>query len=217
MEPNNIDSAFRKAVNESAGPYEFEADQSKGRIWQQIQSGKSNRALPVLFRLLLAACILLFFCSTVLSILLFREKKSVHMLAEANRIVKTESSLPSQKIQTEKVTVANAQAPASDTVYIKRNVIIYQPLITTEKQVDTVYIRQVVFKEREQSPEMIAANPNNIAKESVQPDPVQSYGKEIVISNKQAGVARKKGKLLLKLGGNNSPSGNGSLAFTVNL
>ena len=217
MEPYNIDLAFRETVNESAGYYELEADQSKSRIWQQIQSGRKNHAFPVLFRLLLAACILLLFCTTLLAILLFREKKSVRTITEAKRMIKTESPLQRPLIQSEKVAVAIARNVSPDTVYIKRNVIVYQPLVSTEKQVDTVYIRQVVYKEREQTPGMIAVSQNNNGAEPGYPVQVQSPGKEIIISNKQSRIAEKKGKILLKLGGNNSSAGNGSLAFTVKL
>jgi len=217
MEPHNIDSIFRKTVNDSDGYYEFEADKSKGSIWQQIQTGKKNRAFPILFRLLVAACILLLFCTTLLAILLFREKKSVRMLAEAKRIIKTESSLPSPRTEPVKVAAVSTHAFSPDTVYIKRNVTVYQPLVKMEKQVDTIYITQVVYKERELNPEMSTASQNNSGKESVYPVPGQSAGKEILISNKQTRNAEKKGKFLLKLGGSNSSAGNGSLAFTVNL
>jgi hypothetical protein len=217
METNNIDSIFRKTVNESAGYYELEAEQSKGSIWQQIQSGKKNRALPVLFRLLAAACILLLFSTTLLAILLFREKKDVRMLAEANRILKTETPLQSPKIQSQNIAIAATHTLTPDTVYIKRNVIINQPFVTIEKLVDTVYVNQVVYKEREQIPELITLVPNNTVKEPISPVQLPGSGKEFIISNKQSRNTEKKGKLLFKLGGNNSSAGNGSLAFTVNL
>jgi hypothetical protein len=215
METNNIDSLFRKTVEESAEYYEFEAEQSKGSIWQQIKPGNNIPALPVLFRFLLAACVLLLFCSTYLAILLSREKNNVRMLAEAYRISGTESFHQRPHLQTEKVMVAHANV--SDTVYIKRDVIVYQPVITTEKQTDTIYIRQVVYPEKEQIPEVNTAKQDYNIKESINPVKDQSSAKEIIISNKLSRDAGKKRKILLKLGGYNNSVWNGSPVFTVNL
>ncbi len=217
MEPHNIDAHFRKTVDASTGYYDIEADQSKNRIWQQIQPGNKKQATLLLYRLLLAACILLLFCSGTLAILLFREKNSVRFLAEANRSIKTESLHHPIAIPAEKPSSVVSQTVKTDTVYIRRNVIVYKQLNTVEKQVDTVFIHQTIYTEREPVTELITVIQNPIKNETQQPDLIQNNDREIVISNKQGRKEKKKGKLLFKYGGNNSHEGNGTPAFTVNL
>lgn len=217
MEPHNIDSHFRKTVDESAGYYEREADQSKNRVWQQIQSGNRKQANFLLYRLLIAACVLLLFCTGILAILLFREKKSVRILAEANRSFKNESVHHSAPRSTENISSATSQTVKHDTVYIHKNVIVNKLNNTVEKQVDTIFIHQTIYTEREPAPELITVIQNPVKNESQQPAQLQNTDREIVISNKQGRKEKKKGKLLFKLGGNNTPDGNGSTAFSVNL
>ncbi|MBK7174992.1 MAG: hypothetical protein IPH84_17600 [Bacteroidales bacterium] len=217
MEPHNIDAHFRKTVDESAGYYEIEADQSKNRIWQQIHPGNKKQAPFLLYRLLIAACILLLFCSGTLAILLFREKNSVRFLAESNRSIKTETLHHQIAKPAEKPSSATSQTVKTDTVYIQRNVIVYKQKNTVEKQVDTVFIHQTIYTEREPVTELITVMQNPVKNEPPQSYQIQNTNREIVISNKQGRKEKKKGKLLFKLGGNNSPEGNGSTAFTVNL
>jgi hypothetical protein len=217
MEPHNIDSHFRKTVDESAGYYEIEADQSKNRIWQQIQPGNKKQAPLLLYRLLLAACILLLFCSGTLAILLFREKKSVRFLAESNKSIKTEKLNHPITKQSEKPSSAAAQTVKIDTVYIHKNVIVYKQKNTVEKQVDTVFIHQTIYTEREPVTELITVIQNPIKNEPPQSYQLQNANREIVISNKQGRKEKKKGKLLFRYGGNNSYEGNGTPAFSLNL
>lgn len=217
MEPHNIDSHFRKTINESAGYYEIEADQSKNRIWQQIQYGNKKQAPLLLYRLLIAACVLLLFCSGTLAILLFREKNSVRLLAESNKSLKTESLHHPVAQPTEKPSSSASQTVKNDTVYIQKNVIVYQQKNTVEKQTDTVFIHQTIYTEREPVTEIVTVLQNPVNNEPAHHILMQNTNREIVISNKQSRKEKKKGKFLFKLGGNNSPEGNGSSAFTLNL
>lgn len=215
METHNIDSIFRKAINESGNFYDSEANMAKQRIWKQAQ--KQNQTKPFLFRLLVAACILLFISTTIITITHVKNRSQINTLVESNKQLENELAINNTNSTINKQSAIAANDKVTDTIYIEKKVIVNKPIVTTERITDTVYIKQMVFIEKEQTPEPIAIIENRNSTDTIEQTFVNNKKTEIIISNNEPVKRKKRKKIQFKFGGNKDHSKNGTLAFNRKL
>lgn len=217
METNNIDSFFKKSVNESENYYKDEANLAKERIWSQAQPKKKRKVLPLFFRLLAAACILLFISTTVLFISNLKTQKKVNALVEVNTELneKVAENAKNTLIKNESSTAVNIASP--DTVFIEKMVYVTNTVVQKEQVTDTVYIQQIVYVEKEISPESIMAIESSIPVDSADQIITENYETEILISNSEELKKEKRKKFKLKFGGNQNTGNDGAIALSSNL
>ena len=220
MELHDIDSIFKKVVDGSSNYYDAEAHLAKASIWQQVQVKKKVQLSPILFRLLVAACILLLLCTTTLSISFFKARKSMQTLVETNDALKNNLTGNSQNALAAKAVspIVKANAHSTDTVYREKKVIVYQSVMSTVKIVDTVYVKQLVYVEKESSPEITASKKNSATADSLAPKSGQkNYKKEILITDNTSIQKNKKSKIQIRFWGSKNQENNGTLAFSTKL
>jgi hypothetical protein len=213
MKTSNIDSIFKKTVNDSVNYYDTEANKAKESIWQQVKTKKKNPIRPLLLRTLAAACFLLIICTTILSISYFQTKNSIQTLIETNNTLKQNfnNTLASN-------TPVQTNIHLTDTIYKVKKVIVTKPIITKVNIIDTVFVKQIVYVEKEQVPELITVNKSNIVADSSFQKSENNYKKEIFISNNKLIKKEKRKKLQLRFGGgkkNQEPSE--TMIFTAKL
>lgn len=204
METHKIDSIIRNAINGSEDHYDSEADHAKERIWNQIRLQKQNHSKPALLRLLVAASILLSISLSVATISNIRNRNTINSLVELNRELRKESA-----------TATNVSI--HDTITVEKKVIEYKPVVTTKQITDTVYIRQIVYVEKEQEPVLLATDEINSSTDSISQTTGNNHISEIFItSNESLGKERRR-KFQIKFGCNKDQANSGTLAVTTNL
>lgn len=217
MENHNIDSIFKKAINESEDYYDQEAANAKERIWNQIQPHKKTHIKPLLFRLLAAACILLFISTSVIFIWNYNTQNRINRLVELNNKLEKQAARNNITTIINNEPIISETIISSDTVYLEKKVIVTKPIIRTQRITDTVYIQQIVYVEKEQAPQRIATFENEVPLDSVQQQSTTNYGTEIIISNNDPVKSKKRNKMRFKFGGNKDHSSKGTLALTSKL
>lgn len=217
MGTNKIDSFFRKSINESEDFYETEANVAKERIWKQVQHRKKKLVIPLFFRLLAAACVLLLISTSILFVSNLKSQKRIEALAKSNTDLKNKVELNTKNelIQNESLIAANIIT--HDTVFIEKQVVVTKPIVLKERITDTVYIQQIEYNEKEISPESIMAIENNIPADSTYEITTDAYETKILISNTAAFKKEKRKKIQFKFGGNQSPGNDGAIALSSKL
>lgn len=215
MENHNIDSLFRKAINESQDFYDSQANKSKERIWTNIPLQKQPK--PLLFRLLVAACILLFIGTSLLSISNFRAQKTINTLVESNGLLRNKATINIKNASINNQSTLAADVQTTDTVYVEKEVIVAKPVTTIKHITDTVYIQQLVYVEKEQAPDSIIALENRPPVDSLIHNAPVLYETEIVISNNGPLEKKKRKKFQFKFGGNKDHKNSGTIALTSKL
>ncbi len=217
METNNIDSIIKKAIEASGNFYGVEANKSKDKIWKHVQRQKQSHPRLILLRFLTASCILLLISTSVITISLVKTKKSMKTLVEVNSILKKKATVNNQNTSAEKkpVTAANVNSP--DTIYIEKIRTASKPVIKTIQVVDTVYVKQIVYVEKEQHPELLTTNENSMVMDSTYQKNTNNYETNILISNRESVKQEKRKRIQIKFGGNKVQTSEGRLAFTAKL
>ena len=214
MEKHKIDSLIKNAINESDNFYDSEAINAKERIWNQIQPQKQVK--PLFPWLLAAASILLFVGLSVVTFYNIKYKSTINTLVESNTLLKNDLSISKQNLLTKKETVAAAYRQTTDTVYIEKKIVEYKALVTTQRITDTVYVKQIVYVEKEQDANLIAVNENSSSSDSSSKTIEDNYQSDIIISSNDAIEKKKSKKMRIKFGGNRTQIKEGTLAFRTN-
>ena len=214
MKKHKIDSLIKNAVNESDNFYDSEAINAKERIWNHIQPQKQVK--PLFPWLLAAASILLFVGLSVVTFYNIKYKSTINTLVESNTLLKNDLSISKQNLLTKKETVATAYRQTTDTVYIEKKIVEYKALVTTQRITDTVYVKQIVYIEKEQDANLIAVNENSSSSDSSSKAIEDNYQSDIIISNNDAIEKKKSKKMRIKFGGNRTQNKEGTLAFRTN-
>ena len=217
MEPHNIDSTIKNAVEESSNYYDKEAGAVKERIWKQVQFQTKIPRRLIIYRSLAAACILLLISLSVLSVSFIRTKKAMKSLVEINSVLNQKATENNQTALRIKQPEIAANISAKDTIYIERKVIVSRPVIITKQIQDTVYIRQTVYLEKEKTAGTLTTDENMISKDSSYQKTATNYEAEILISNNESMKRRKSKKLQIKFGGNKDQTNTGTLALITKL
>ena len=214
MKKHKIDSLIKNAVNESDNFYDSEAINAKERIWNHIQPQKQVK--PIFPWLLAAASILLFVGLSVVTFYNIKYKSTINTLVESNTLLKNDLSISKQNLLTKKETVATAYRQTTDTVYIEKKIVEYKALVTTQRITDTVYVKQIVYVEKEQDANLIAVNENSSSSDSSSKTIEDNYQSDIIISSNDAIEKKKSKKMRIKFGGNRTQIKEGTLAFRTN-
>jgi lipopolysaccharide export LptBFGC system permease protein LptF len=217
METHNIDSIFRKAVEQSADFYDAEAEKSKERIWRQIQPNRKIITMPLLIRSLAAACILFILCTTAVSVSLIKARKTIQTLAEANHSLKNDIEVHGKTTVAKQTPEQQSIIPSRDTLYIEKEVIVYQQVVEKERVVDTVFVRQLVYVEKTQNQESAVAVKSSAEADSGYQNTMLVQEKEIMISNNESLKQEKRKRFQIRFGGEKNQEDNVPLAFTVKL
>jgi hypothetical protein len=217
METNKIDSFFRKSISESEDHYDEEANNSKERIWSQVQHKKKMLVMPFFFRLLAAACILLFISTSILFVSNLKSQKRINALAELNTELEKKAAIQTKNeiIKNESLLAANQSSP--DTVFIEKMVVVAKPVIQKERITDTLYIPQIVYVEKEIIPESVLTIENIVPADSTIQKITGNYETEILISNNEDLKKEKQKKFKLKFGGNQNTGNDGRIALSSKL
>jgi len=215
METHNIDSKIKRVVEESVNFYDSEADLAKERIWKQVRLRKQVNISLILLRLLVAACILLFFSTSVISVSYYRIKNSLKTVAEANSTLMNKTNAFYQKALIINEPLNAQEIKITDTIYIEKKVMVSQPVIVTKQVIDTVYVRQIVLVEKEQTPVLITDYENSIAGDSNIQNSMAQYETKILISNNEPVKQEKRRRIQFKFGGNNQQISDGTLALSA--
>ena len=214
MEKHKIDSLIKNAVNESDNFYDSDAINARERIWNHIQPQKQVK--PLFPWLLAAASILLFVGLSVVTFYNIKYKSTINTLVESNTLLKNDLSISKQNLLTKKETLATAYRQTTDTVYIEKKIVEYKALVTTQRITDTVYVKQIVYVEKEQDANLIAVNENSSSSDSSSKTIEDNYQSDIIISSNDAIEKKKSKKMRIKFGGNRTQIKEGTLAFRTN-
>jgi hypothetical protein len=215
MEPDKIDFVVKKAINESENFYDSEANSAMERIWNQVQLQRQNKHTSLFFRLLVAACILLFISTSVISILNINARNKINTLVALNRVLKNKATTYYKDSTITQESVTSAHVNSSDTVYIKKIVAVNKPIVTIKQTTDTIYITQIVNVEKEQSPELLTTIEKNISTDTICPKVAGANETEILIIKNESVTKKKRNNKLIRFGGNKDQSNSGVLAFTA--
>lgn len=145
MEKHKLDSLIKKAINESIDFYDSDAELSKARIWDKVKTKPQKQAIPLFYRILSAASIILLIFLSVLSYSNLKLKSSVEKLAETNDQLKAEN----QNLESIKDLNLSLASQRTDTVYVEKNKSTTKSFVTTKYIKDTVYLKQIVYIEKE--------------------------------------------------------------------
>jgi hypothetical protein len=217
METHNIDSIIRKTIQESNDFYDAEANDAKEKIWNHIQMQQQKPKQPILNRLMLAACLLLFIGISVLLISNMQARKKIMALTEINSSLKNEADANRKNKFNKNEPIITANKVSHDTLYIEKKIIVPVPLITTKKYTDTVYIKQIVYVEKEQMQETPTVYESTYQKDSVLYTDKRNYKTEILISNNETLKKEKREKIKFKFGGTKDQIYTGTSAFFTKL
>jgi hypothetical protein len=217
METHNIDSMVKKVVDESMNFYDLEANKAKERIWDQVKLQRQNPPRLILVRSLVAACILFFISTSIISIAYIKTNKSIKTLAELNSALKNNATVNDQNTFNIKEPVIASNIKSTDTIYIERKVIVLKPVNITKHVIDTVYISKIIYVEKEQAQILLTDNENLITTNSNNQTHTNNYATSILISNNELIKKEKRKKLQIKFGGNKDQINNGKLSFIVKL
>lgn len=211
MEKHNIDSLIKNALNESDDFYDSEAINAKDRIWNHIQHKKQVK--PIFLRLLAAASILLFIGLSAVTFSNMKHKSTINTLVESNTLLKNDLFITKQNLLIKKETTAIPNRQIFDTIYVEKKIIEYKPVVATKHITDTVYIKQIVYVEKEPDANLITANENSSSADSSSKTIENNYESEIIISNNEAVEKKKVKGIKIKFGGNRSQTRGGALAL----
>jgi len=214
MEKNKLDSLIKNALNESDNFYDTEAIDAKERIWNHIQPQKQVK--PLFPWLLAAASILLFVGLSVVTFYNIKYKSTINSLVESNTLLKNDLSKSKQNLLLKKETVTTAYRQKTDTIYIEKKIVEYKPFVTTQHITDTVYVKQIVYVEKERDTNLVVVNENASSSESSTNSIESNYQSDIIINSKEVVEKKKSKKIRIKFGGNRSQIKEGTLAFRTN-
>jgi len=217
METHDIDSMVKKVVDESMNFYDVEANKAKERIWKQVKLQRQSYPRFILVRLLVAACMLLFISTSIITIAYIKTYNSIKTLTELNSNLKNNATVNDQNPFLIKEPEIASNIKSVDTIYIERKVIVSKPVNITKHVIDTVYISKIVYVEKEQVQKLLTDNENCIASDNDNQLPPNNYETKILISNNELINMDKRKKLQIKFGGNRDQVNNGRLAFIVKL
>lgn len=212
MEKHKIDSLVKKALNESDNFYDSEATKAQNRIWNQIHLQKQEK--PLYIRFLAAASILLFIGLSTVTFYNMKHKSAINELVESNVLLKKDLLIYKQNLLAKKETMAASYEPVTDTIYIEKK-IPQKPLVTTQYVTDTVYIKQIIYVEKEPDAGLIAVNETSSSLDSSSIKIENNYLSDIIISNNEPIDKKKAKKMKIKFGGNRSQIRKGTLALTT--
>lgn len=214
MKTHNIDSVFKKAIEKSEDFYSSEANASKDKIWDNVRTEKQKQPRLIFFWSLVAACIILFFSTTIITISNIKAKDKIEILSELNSDLRNEVLANNQNTIINKGPTNVVITNSPDTIYIEKEVIVSKPIVTTKVIVDTVFVDQIVYIEKEIPQEMQAtfdtANQTDSTSELI----AENYNTTILIRNSGKGKKEKKKKFRIKFGGNKDRVDNETLAFS---
>ena len=217
MDTHKIDSIVKKVVEESKDYYNDEAAKVKGKIWEHVQSKKQDRPNRILVHSLAAACIILLLTTVFLSFTLMRSKNSEKTLIAQNNDLKDKLAVNSKIIIDESDKSNGAEDYSSDTVYMVKKEIIYQPIERIQRITDTVYVREETDSVKAVSKELLMADENDKVSGSLTADESDHYNTEIEIRNKASVQEKKKKKIRFRFGGERNQSGNNSFTLSAKL
>ena len=217
METNKLDSVFKKSINESEDYYETEANNAKDRIWSQVQHENKKKTLPLLFRLMVAACILLFISTSILVVSNIGTQNKIDALVELNTDMKNKADLNAENELINKELLIAAKLNSTDTVFIEKEVLVTKSIVQKEIIIDTVFIQQIVYVEKEILPEAFIAIENSIPIDSTYQIITNNYKTEILIKNTKTQKKENNKKFKLKFGGNQNSSNDGTIALSSKL
>ena len=213
METHPIDSIIKKAISESENFYNTEANNAKDRIWNQVQLRKQSQPKPLLFRLLAAACILLFISTSLIAISYIKDRNTINTLVELNNSLKNKVAINNKKEIINKKTIISSNFNASDTVYVEKKVIVNNTVISSKQITDTVYIKQIVYVEKEPAPAILTTTEKSGSTDAIGQKSTSNFEAEILINNNESVKKEKKNKIQIKFGGNKNQINSGNLAF----
>jgi hypothetical protein len=142
MEKHKLDSLIKKAINESNDFYDSDAEFAKERIWNKVKTQK--KVIPLFYRLLLVASILLLIFLSVTTFSNLQYKSSIEKLVETNNQLK----LDKENLQSNKNLSLSSATEKIDTVYIEKKTSELKPIVTTKYITDTIYLKQIVYVEK---------------------------------------------------------------------
>lgn len=212
MEENKIDSIIKDIVDKSSDFYDKEADKAKLLVWEQIQHKQRKHNRPFLLRILAAACVFLLLCTTTVTISMFNTRRTMQEITMENSNLKRD------------ILITKSSSPSIvyliDTIYKEKKVFVQQTIAHQEIIVDTVYLQQNVYIEKE--PVKIFAAENNHQDAKVLNTNIPIYEKEILITNNEPEKQEKTTRIKFKFGrsrNENLPEENDkkSLALTTQL
>lgn len=214
MDSQNIDQLFRKALEASEGHYNAQANHARDRIWKQVQK-KNRKPAALMLISLAAACLLLLLVSSFLSFSVFRAKKSVSQQAAIIEQLSGELASANALNKGKNVAVIPTTKPTSDTVFVEKERIVLIPSAITQVKVDTVYVNQTVYVEKEVRTEPFNAFPSEKEADAVSEEKTPVHAMEILISNREIPEKSKSKRLKIRLGGEREQTGSGTLALTA--
>ncbi|PLX21410.1 MAG: hypothetical protein C0599_07990 [Salinivirgaceae bacterium] len=215
METNKLDSFFKKAITESENYYDSKADDAKENIWNHIQLQSQSKSKIYLLRLLVAASIVLFIGLSILTILNIQNRNTINTLAELNRKLKNEvEENLNNNLKNESIA---ANTIIHDTLVVEKKIVEYHPVIKTERITDTVYVEQIVYVEKEQTPVLIATNDNLHSTDSLIQSTGNNYKTEILISKNEPVKKKKRKRFQFRFGNSKNQINDGALALKTNL
>ncbi len=217
METNKIDSIFKKSIVESEDYYETEANNAKSRVWSQVQHQNKKKYMPILFRLLVAACILLFISTSFLLVSNIDTRNKIDVLIALNADMKKKAAMVAENGLINEELLIAANLNSADTVTIIKKEFVTKTIIQKELITDTVYIQQTVYVENELLDESITAIDKSIPTDSTYQIIVDNYEKEILINNTKTSKKKNKKKFRLKFGGNQDSGNGGAIALSSKL
>ncbi len=215
METNKIDFIVKKAINESENYYDSKANSAKERIWNQVQLQSSDKNTSHFFRLLVAACILLFISTSVVSILNMNARNRIKILVALNSALKNKATMNYKDSSIAEETVKSANVNSSDTAYIRNVAAVIKPVVTIQQTTDTVFLNQIVYVEKEQAPELLATTDKNTSTDSIYQKIAVKNETEILIVKNESLKKKKRTNKLIKFGGNRNQTSDGVLALTA--
>lgn len=215
METNKIDFMVKKAINESENYYDSKANSAKERIWNQVQLQRNDKHTSHFFRLLVAACILLFISTSVVSILNMNARNRIKTLVALNSELKNKATMNFNDSTITEEVVKSTYANSSDTAIIRNVAAIIKPVVTIQQTTDTVFINQIVYVEKEQAPELFSTTDKNISTDSISQKIAAKNETEILIVKNESVTKKKRNNKLIRFGGNKDQVSNGVLALTA--
>jgi len=145
MEKHKLDALIKKAINESEDFYDSDAELSKARVWDKVKTKPQKKVIPLFYRILSAASIILLIFLSVLSYSNLKYKSSVERLVETNDQLKTEN----RNLQLIKNLSLSLASQKADTVFVETIKSETSSFVNTKYIKDTVYIKQIVYVEKE--------------------------------------------------------------------
>lgn len=149
MEKDKLDSLIKNAIDESNDFYDSEALDAKERVWSKVKP--QHKVVPLFYRLLAVACILLLIFLSVSTYSNLRYKSTIDKLVETNSQLK-------QNLKTTKENSLTSVKQINDTIYVEKKNSESEPIVTTNNITDTVYIKQIVYVDKENNSNSTSLN-----------------------------------------------------------